>query len=196
MSLLERELQNLKDEVRSLRSRQRKLESRTGESTEPESKRRGTGDQIAQFSPSQQDQVSRQAQLSESQPSDDNKFNGLTVSDLKRACQLSMTKNVKTLVKVLAPRMFTEEQLLSYSISGKRSCMSGEMARPPLDQRYIDTMQAILHDCCDDFSRLCGKVPKFPEGLASESEKSVVFESSQFMKYGLYFFLLFFFVNV
>lgn len=79
-------------------------------------------------------------------------FNGLTMYELEDFIRHKGSDGW-ILTKILARKVFSEEQLKSCSVTGKRTAMCGSSPRPPLDCRCLEAIQKVVMGVCPDFTR-------------------------------------------
>ena len=110
--------------------------------------------------------------LTSSKPIQAELFNNFTIYELEDSIRHQGTDGSK-LTKILARKVFSEEQLKSCSITGKRTLMCGNSPRPPLDSRCLEAIQKVVRGACPNFSRdkFIGAIQNVQKVLRQKAKK-------------------------
>lgn len=79
-------------------------------------------------------------------------YNGLTEADLRHSVARLGTDG-KSITKCLAKRMFSVEQLITCSVTGKRTGKCGDAPRPPLSAVYLAKLQDLVRELSPQYPR-------------------------------------------
>ena len=120
VKLMRKEMDSLKDDVKSLRRKFRRLEETVGKS----------GGAVGQPSAVP---APLPAPLPAVLPREDRATLEASVDHLGR-------DSAKAIIKVVAQKLFSGHELETHSLTGKRSVKSGEVVRPPLDSGRLDLL--------------------------------------------------------
>ena len=78
--------------------------------------------------------------------------NGHTVASLEAAVSHLSRRGGKDLLevlKILALKVFTVQELVGHSPTGKKTCKSGDAVRPPLDLIQFQQLESLVRRKCD-----------------------------------------------
>jgi hypothetical protein len=68
--------------------------------------------------------------------------------EMKKLAAGYCTNDAATITKLLSAQFFTTEELVSSSISGKKSAKSGDVCRPPLNAEKVGAMENVVREKC------------------------------------------------
>ena len=132
--LVEKEIAGLKDDMKSLRRKYRRLEEAFGKS----------GGAVGQPGPSALP-APLHAPVPAVLPREDRAALEASVAHLGR-------DSAKAIIKLVAQKLFTGQELETHSLTGKRSIKSGEVVRPPFDSVRLDMLEQLARNKCPELT--------------------------------------------
>ena len=131
LAIVEKEIAGLKDDMKSLRRKYRRLEEAVGKSAV------GPGPSVLP--------APLPAPVPAVLPREDRAALEASVAHLGR-------DSAKAVVKLVAQKLFTGHELETHSLTGKRSIKSGEVVRPPLDSVRLDMLEQLARNKCPELT--------------------------------------------
>ena len=78
-------------------------------------------------------------------------YSGLSQKDLVNAARQLSCRPIN-MTKFIAQKLFSDEQLASCSVSGKRTFKSGDSPRPALDRESMTVLEKVVQEVCPAFT--------------------------------------------
>ena len=135
----EDDLSKLKDDMRSLQRKVRRLERMV-----EDIQRAGSTKTVAVSSPVPR--ASESSSFVETQTAKSLTQSGLTEQDLREKVKIYGVGSKQEALKFAAKAIFTEEELIMSSVTGKKTGKSGATPRPPLDAEKLSLLKRIIQE--------------------------------------------------
>ena len=138
VKLMRKEIDGLKEDMKSLRRKYRRLEETVGKG----------GGAVGQPGPSAVPAprpTPLPAPLPAVLPREDRASLEASVAHLGR-------DSAKGIIKVVAQKLLSGNELETHSLTGKRSVKSGEVVRPPLDSVRLDLLEQLARGKCPELT--------------------------------------------